>query len=324
MIYLNKPILKGFVRRKTMVIVLNVFIMFLSIAALWLGAVWIVESAPRLAQKLGISDLVIGLTVIAFGTSAPEFAVTISAAIKHQADISVGNIVGSNIFNLGFILGGVALLQTIKTSKKMVYREGLLLLIVSIILLIFLSDYAIAFWEGTILLGGLIIYLLYLFLHKEPLEEEITHGPYRWYHTIQLIAGLILVIAGGHFLVDSASLLARAAGLSEWAIAVTIVAAGTSAPEFATSLMAAIKGRHGISAGNLIGSDLFNIMGVLGLAAILRPLHVAKDAPIDILLLVGLVLTVVIMMRTGWQVSRREGFLLIVINLIRWVFTLKH
>jgi len=138
------------------------------------------------------------------------------------------------------------------------------------------------------------------------------------------VGGLLFVVAGGHFLVDSASILARAAGLSDWAIAVTVVAAGTSAPEFATSLMAAIKGHHGISAGNLIGSDLFNIMGVLGLAAILRPLHVDSSAPMDILLLVGLVLTVVIMMRTGWKISRWEGFLLIVINLARWIFTLKH
>ncbi|MCD6375934.1 MAG: sodium:calcium antiporter [Caldisericaceae bacterium] len=307
-----------------MELVFNIIILLLSIAALWLGAVWIVESAPRLAQKLGISDLVIGLTVIAFGTSAPEFAVTITAAIKHQADISVGNIVGSNIFNLGFILGGVALLRTIKTTKKMVFREGSLLLGISIILLFFLSDYEIALWEGLLLIGSLVVYLIYLFVHKEPLEEDINHGPYRWYHSLQLVGGLLFVVAGGHFLVDSASILARAAGLSDWAIAVTVVAAGTSAPEFATSLMAAIKGHHGISAGNLIGSDLFNIMGVLGLAAILRPLHVDSSAPMDILLLVGLVLTVVIMMRTGWKISRWEGFLLIVINLARWIFTLKH
>ncbi len=303
---------------------INIAILTISTGALWLGAVWVVESAPRLAQKMGISDLVIGLTVIAFGTSAPEFAVTISAAIRHQADISVGNIVGSNIFNLGFILGGVALLQTIKTTKKLVYREGGLLLLVSIILLFFLSDYSIAMWEGIFLLVALAAYLSYLFIHKEPLEEEFSHGPFRWYHALQLIGGLTLVVAGGHFLVDSATFLARKVGLSEWAIAVTIVAAGTSAPEFATSLVAAIKGRHGISAGNLIGSDLFNIMGVLGLAAILRPLHVAQDAPFEIFILVMLVLTVVIMMRTGWRVSRMEGLALIIINLIRWFFTLKQ
>ncbi len=307
-----------------MEVFLNTGILLLSILALWLGALWIVESAPIIARKLGISDLVVGLTIIAFGTSAPEFAVTITAAVKHQADISVGNIVGSNIFNLGFILGGVAVLQTIRTTKKMVYREGSILLGISIVLLFFIRDHTLQLWEGLFLISSLTAYLIYLFIHKEPLEEEIPQGPFRWFHILQLIGGLVVVVAGGHFLVGSASYLARLIGLSEWAIAVTVVAAGTSAPEFATSLVAAIKGRHGISAGNLIGSDLFNIMGVLGLAAILRPLHVAADAPLDIFLLVLLVLTVVIMMRTGWKISRLEGIILITVNLIRWIFTLKQ
>ena len=303
---------------------LNIGILTLSIIALWLGAVWIVDPAPKIARKLGISDLVVGLTIIAFGTSAPEFAVSVTAAIKHQANISVGNIVGSNIFNLGFILGGVAVLRTIRTSRKIVYREGLILIGVSILLFIFLLNLNLSFVEGCILLTGLIIYLAYLLIHKETLEEEIPTGRFRWYHVLQLFIGLVVVVVGGHFLVDSASFLAYAAGLSDWAIAVTVVAAGTSAPEFATSLVAAIKGRHSISAGNLIGSDLFNLMGVLGLAAILRPLHVSPDAPIDIFLMVLLVIMVVIFMRTGWKVSRTEGFILIVVNLVRWILTLKQ
>ncbi len=302
----------------------NTGILILSVVFLWFGALWIVDSAPKIAYKLGISDLVVGLTIVALGTSAPEFSVTITAAIKHQPDISVGNIVGSNIFNLGFILGGVALLQTIKTSPKIVYREGTILIAISVILLFFLRDYSIAFWEGIFLVSCLVVYLSYLFIHKEVIEEDNTAGEFRWYHIVKLIIGLGLVVAGGHFLVGSASFLAKKMGLSEWAIAVTVVAAGTSAPEFATSLVAAIKGRHGISAGNLIGSDLFNIMGVLGLAAILRPLHVAKDAPLDIFILVLLVTTVVIMMRTGWRISRLEGFILIVVSLIRWFFTFRQ
>ncbi len=303
---------------------LNIGILTLSVVALWLGAVWIVDPAPKIARKIGISDLVVGLTIIAFGTSAPEFAVTITAAVKQQANISVGNIVGSNIFNLGFILGGVALLRTIKTSRKIVYREGSILIAISILLLFFLRDYNLSLAEGIFLLSSLVVYLAYLFIHKDTLEEEIPTGEFRWYHIIQLIVGLVVVVIGGHYLVDSATFLARAAGLSDWAIAVTVVAAGTSAPEFATSLVAAIKGRHGISAGNLIGSDLFNIMGVLGLAAILRPLHVSQDAPLDIFLMVLLVITVVVFMRTGWKVSRTEGAILIVVNLIRWIFTLKQ
>ncbi len=306
-----------------MEIYLNIGILILSIIALWLGAIWIVDPAPKIARKVGISDLVVGLTVIAFGTSMPEFAVTITAAIKQQPNISVGNIVGSNIFNLGFILGGVALLQVIKSNKKIVYREGSILIGISLLLLFFLRDYTLSFWEGFILFAGLIAYLLYLFIHREIPEEELPTGPFHWYHILQLIAGLVIVVIGGHYLVDSASYLARIVGLSEWAIAVTVVAAGTSAPEFATSLVAAMRGRHGISAGNLIGSDLFNIMGVLGLAAILRPLHVAHDALLDIGLMVFLIVLVIIFMRTKWEVSRREGLILILVSIVLWILTLK-
>ena len=304
-------------------IYLNIGLLILSIIALWLGAVWIVDPAPKIARRVGISDLVVGLTVIAFGTSMPEFAVTITAAIKQQPNISVGNIVGSNIFNLGFILGGVALLQVIKSNKKIVYREGSILIGISLLLLFFLRDYTLSFWEGIVLFAGLIIYLLYLFIHREIPEEELPTGPFHWYHVLQLIAGLVIVIIGGHYLVDSASYLARIVGISEWAIAVTVVAAGTSAPEFATSLVAAMRGRHGISAGNLIGSDLFNIMGVLGLAAILRPLHVAHDALLDIGLMVFLIVLVIIFMRTKWEVSRREGLILILVSIVLWILTLK-
>ena len=301
----------------------NTVILLLSIVALWLGAVWIVDPAPKIARKIGISDLVVGLTVIAFGTSMPEFAVTITAAVKQQANISVGNIVGSNIFNLGFILGGVALLQVIKSNKKMVYREGSLLIAISLVLLFFLRDYTLSFWEGFFLFASLIVYLAYLFIHREIPEEELPTGEFHWYHILQLLTGLTVVVIGGHYLVDSASYLARIAGLSEWSIAVTVVAAGTSAPEFATSLVAAMRGRHGISAGNLIGSDLFNIMGVLGLAAMLRPLHVAHDALLDIFLMVVLIVLVIIFMRTKWAVSRKEGFILILVGIILWIITLK-
>ncbi len=294
-------------------------ILIASIGALWLGAVWVVDSASRTAQKIGVSDLVIGLTVVALGTSAPEFAVTITAAIKGQADISVGNIVGSNIFNLGFILGGVAIFRTITTTPKLVFRDGMLLIGASFLLLFFLWDSTIQHWEGMVLIAVLIIYLIYLFIRRENIEEEIPHGTFRWYDIPLLIIGLILIVSGGHFLVESASSLARSFGISEWVIAVTIVAAGTSTPEFVTSLVAVIKGKHGLSAGNLIGSDLFNLLGVLGLAAVIRKMSITPGAYEEIILLSALVITVVIMMRTGWKISRREGIALVLINLIRWI-----
>lgn len=293
-------------------------ILLFSVFALWMGALWIVESASHIAQKLGVSELVIGLTIVALGTSAPEFAVSITAALRGHADITVGNIVGSNVFNLGFILGGVAIVRAVQTTSKLVFRDGFILIGTSLLLLIFMWDSTLATWEGSILVALLLVYLVLLFVRKEKIEEEVPGGAFRWFDILKLISGLILIVGGGHFLVDSATALARGMGISEWVISVTIVAAGTSAPELATSLTAVIKGKYGLSAGNLIGSDLFNLLGVLGVAAILNPLTVTPDAYEEIILLAGLVTVVVIMMRTGWKISRTEGAILVLVNLVRW------
>ncbi len=297
---------------------LNSCILALSIAALWWGAVLVVESASVIAHKMGISELVIGLTIVAFGTSAPEFAVTLSAAFKGQADISVGNVVGSNVFNLGFILGGVAIIRAIQTNSKLVFRDGSFLIGTAGLLLIFLWDSSLQRWEGMVLIGVLIGYLILLFAQKDAPEEEVPERPYSFKDIPLLLFGLILIVAGGHFLVDSAKAIALAMGISDWVIAVTIVAAGTSTPELATSLVAVIKGKHGLSAGNLIGSDLFNLLGVLGLAAVLRPMQIDPGAYEEIVLMAGLIVVVVIMMRSGWKISRTEGIILVLVNIVRW------
>ena len=298
----------------------DIVILLASIFGLWLGAVWIVESAVRIAKRLGLSELIIGLTVVAIGTSAPEFAVTVGAALEGRGDISVGNVVGSNIFNLGFILGGVAIVRAICTTRTMVVRDGGMLIGTSLLLLVFLLDHQMGRLEGGTLITLLILYLGYLIWKKEPIEDGLSAGEFRWLDVPQLIAGIGLVVGSGHFLVESAVHLARLIGVSEWVIGVTIVAAGTSAPEFATSLIAVLKGRHGVSAGNLIGSDLFNLLGVLGLAALIRPMTVEGSAVSSVLVLVGMVILVVVfLMRTGWQISRWEGALLVTINLVRWI-----
>ena len=297
----------------------DILIIIACIAALWYGALLVVESASKIAIKLGISELVIGLTIVAFGTSAPEFAVTISAAIKGQESMSVANIVGSNIFNLGFILGGVAVIHPIITTRTLVWRDGLILIGTSFLLILFLYDLTIEWYEGIILITVLIAYLLFLFYKKEVIEEEeIPEDEFHWTDTLRFLGGLALILGGGHFFVDSATHIAVALGVSTWVIGVTIVAAGTSAPELATSLTAVIKGKHGISAGNLIGSDLYNLLGVLGIAAVIRPLTVESAAYSSIFLLSGMVILVVIFMRSGWKISRTEGAILVIINLIRW------
>ena len=299
----------------------NIIIIIVSCLALGLGASWLVDSAARLARRLGISELVIGLTIIAFGTSAPEFSVTISSALTGNPNISVGNIVGSNIFNIGFILGGCVLFVSLKTRPSLVWRDCLLLLAVTVLLLLFLLNLTISRWEGIVLFALLVGYLVFLFWKREPMMAD--EGPpirsATWRDGPMLLLGLLLIIGGGYFLKESAEKLAVIAGLSEWVIAVTVVAAGTSVPEFVISLIALIKKHHGISAGNLVGSNLFNTLGVLGLAGVIHPLAVEKSALFSIGALAVLTLVVLVFMRTGWKLTRREGIVLLLLSLGIWV-----
>lgn len=290
-------------------------------AALGKGAGWLVDSAVRIAQRLGISQLVIGLTIVAFGTSAPEFAVTINAAIRGHEAISVGNVVGSNIFNIGFILGGCALVGTIKIRRALVLRDGILLLAVTAGLFLMFYDGRLVRWEGVVLFIVLIAYLVYLAYKREPvMEDDLPSGPAGWKDLGLLLLGLGVIIGGGHFLVDSAKVIAEAMGLSPWVIGVTVVAAGTSVPEFVISLVALLKKHHGISAGNLIGSNLFNTLGVLGVAGAIRPMTVNRDALISVALLIGLTALVLVFLRTGWRLARWEGAMLVLVSLAIWTY----
>ena len=307
-----------------MSLLLDSVLVIISIGMLWKGADWLVEAAAEIAHSFKISDLIIGLTVVAFGTSAPEFAVTIRAAITGQTDISIGNVVGSNIFNLGFILGGTAMIRAISITPKLLYRDGLFLLSVTIIIYLFFFGFNgwdindnITVIEGAILFFALIGYILFLFMNKETIEETHPKSATRQSYLFFFV-GLAMIVLGGHLMVEHASSLARAFGISDWVIAVTIVAAGTSAPELATSLTAAFKEKHGMAIGNLIGSDLFNLLGVLGLAGIINPTSIQSDIHSSIIILIVMVSMVLLMMRSGWKISRLEGTLLVSLNLFRW------
>jgi cation:H+ antiporter len=301
---------------------LNIVIIIASIVGLAYGATFIVDSAARMARHFGVSELIIGLTIVAVGTSAPEFAVTISAAVSGQADISVSNIVGSNIFNLGFILGGVVAVRAIATTPKIVYRDGGMLIVATLVLLFFMRDLQLQPWEGGVLLLLMFVYMLYLYTQRDVDLEELPDGDFRWRDVPLFVLGLAMVVVGGEFLVDSATAVARLLGMSDWVIGVTIVAAGTSAPEMATSLVGVLRGHSDISIGNLIGSDLFNLMGVLGLAGVIQtsPMVIDSAGWSSLLLLSGMVIFVVILMRVGWKLNRWEGVMLILINLLRWIY----
>ena len=302
-----------------MILLLHIFYIIISIFLLWKGSEWLVDRAVRIAQHMGVSQLVIGLTIVAFGTSAPEFAVTIGAAVQGQSNISVSNVIGSNVFNLGFILGGVALIQSIQSSKKLIWRDGVFLIGATACTLLFLWDQHFSRFEGIILFLGLIVYSLFLMFQKK--EPDLEHHPSKSIvlDGIVLVLGIGLVVLGGYFLREGAVGIARAIGISEWVIGITIIAAGTSAPEFATSLMASSKGHYGISAGNLVGSCIFNILGVLGLAGFLRPMVVSPDVQRSLFMLIGLVIVALIVLRTRGELTKKEGILLIGVSLLIWI-----
>ena len=310
----------------------NTALLAVSVLFLWRGADWFVDATTDVARHFGLSELIIGLTLVGFGTSAPEFAVSIGAALSGRPDISVGNVVGSNIFNLGFILGGCAAIRPIITSRTLVCRDGLFLIGVTGVLTLVIHNLHVSRLEGALLLGLLLIYMAILFRQRRAdtgtaPDRHTTAGKGSDFaakkQVLLLFAGLAMVLVGAHFLVYSASNLARAFGMSEWTIGVTIVAAGTSAPELFTSINAASKGRYGISAGNLIGSDLYNLLGVLGVAAMIRPMNVAADSLGSVYLLACMVFICVVFMRTGWRLSRAEGIFLVSANLVRWWVDIK-
>ncbi len=281
-----------------------------------------VESASYIAKKLHVSELVIGLTVVAFGTSAPEFAVTIGAALKGHSAISVANIVGSDIFNLGLILGSVVLFRPILIEKKLVKRDALFLLFLSILLLIASANFSLSRLEGGIFLLLFVGYLVLLYFSKEKIFKEVDVKPLGRKAYAMFAVGLALILIGAHFLVEGATAIARVYGISEWLIGVTIVAAGTSTPELVTSIVALYKGKPGLSIGNLIGSDIFNIAGVLGLAAFLHPLQTNKAITLNLWLMFGMIALLLFFMRTRWKLSRWEGAVLILFGLMRWLINI--
>lgn len=305
-------------------ILIDIVIVILSILALWFGADWFVEAASKIARRIGMSEMVIGLTIVAMGTSAPEFAVTVQAAVQQQSAISIGNVVGSNIFNMGFILGTVVCITAITTSRKIVLRDGGVLVASTLLLIFFMRDNVLDRVEGAIMFFGLIAYLAYLFINREFDEDEIPEGEFDWKTIPVLLVGLLLIVLGGQYLVSSSVDLATVAGLSPWAIGVTIVAAGTSAPEAVTSIVAVVRGHEQISFGNLLGSNIFNVLGVLGVAGMVSqaasPLRLQPGESLSLIYLTVQMLVTAFLMRSGWKLSRREGIALLIINGIAWVW----
>lgn len=292
----------------------------LSIGALWIGAEVFVSNAARIARRFGFSELVVGLTVVALGTSAPEAAVSIDAALVGNGDIAVGNVVGSNLFNIGIVLGGIAAAVGVRSSSRMVRRDGLAMVLSTVVMLALLWDLHLSRLDGVLLLVTFAGYLVVLFIQPdEPGETPTKELETTRYTALRLVGGLGIVIVGAHFLVESAVATAQAAGLSEWVIGETIVAVGTSTPEIVASVAAARKGMSDLAAGNLIGSNVFNALFILGITSTLTPLPVVAAAVGTTIWLLGLSVLTAVLLATKGRLGRLEGAVLVAINLSRWI-----
>lgn len=248
------------------------------------GADVFVDGAAGIADKFGIPQLVIGLTIVAMGTSAPEAAVSITAALKENADITIGNIVGSNILNILIILGVTSVIVAVSVQKSTVRYEIPFMLVITVMLAIFgYTSGHITFWEGIIFWIAFTIYLAYLFIMAMNNKEEVEETKKRpvWMLLLFVVIGIVLVVWGSDVTVDAATRIARAAGLSQRFIGLTIVALGTSLPELVTSVSAARKGKADIAIGNIVGSNIFNILFVVGTTALITPVVFKPEFMID-------------------------------------------
>lgn len=301
---------------------MTILMFFIGLAALVLGAEFLVRGAGRLATTLGVSPLVVGLTVVAFGTSAPEVAVSVNAALSGSTDIAVGNVVGSNIFNTLFILGISALITPLLVHAQII-RQEIPILIGSCLMLFALSaDDRITFAESILLLVTLGAYTLFLIIQSRKESQSIqdeyaaenvkqTSWDAPVYVQLGLIAiGLLLLVQGSEWLVDAAVIFARQMGVSDIVIGLTIVAAGTSMPEVATSVTAAFKGERDIAVGNVIGSNTFNILGGLGITGLIAPAGIPVPTSVmnfDLWVMLAVSFACIPVFLTGREIARWEG-----------------
>lgn len=271
-------------------IILEIVFLVLGFVMLVKGANWFVEGAAGIASKFGIPQLVVGLTIVAMGTSAPEAAVSITAALKGTADIAVGNVVGSNILNILIILGLTGLITSVAVQKSTLFIEiPYMLLITGVLLVMGMMGNSINLVEGIILWVLFIIYLGYLFVlaKKGKAEEEEKEERPLWKLLLYALIGGVVVVLGSNVAVDSATAIAQIIGLSEKFIGLTIVALGTSLPELVTSVTAAKKGNADIAIGNIVGSNIFNILFVLGTSALIIPITFEPSFAIDTIIAIA-------------------------------------
>jgi len=296
---------------------LSIIYLLAGLVLLYFGAEGLVRGSSSLALRLGLSPLVVGLTVVAFGTSSPELMVSLRAALAGQSDISVGNVVGSNICNIGLILGLCALITPIATNSQIVRIDIPIMIGITALSLMLMADGNIGRTEGIIFVLILVAYVIFsiYIARRQPADalgaefgEEVKISKRGLaIDILMVIGGLALLLFGARFLVDGAVIIARTYEWSEALIGLTIVAIGTSLPELATSLLAAVKKESDIAVGNIVGSNIFNLVGILGITAIVHPLQATGIDAVDLAVMAGFSLLLWPMAHYQQRITRPEG-----------------
>ncbi|NLY25511.1 MAG: calcium/sodium antiporter [Bacteroidales bacterium] len=304
--------------------------LLLSLVILYFGAEGLVSGASSLARRLGVSPLVIGLTVVSLGTSAPELVVSVKAALNGQGALSIGNVLGSNFFNVGLILGFSALIYPLSVKRQLLKLDVPVMIFAALLFFVLFLDSEISRIEALIFVVTLIAYITYMLVTsqkknagKQKEEEEDVPLSKHWLLDLLFVGvGLAALIYGSDMLVVNAVIIAEKLGMSEAMIGLTIVAAGTSMPELATSVVAAIKKRADIAIGNVVGSNIFNILLILGVTGLVRPISTPDINYVDSLFNIGIGLLLWLFMKRSSRITRTQGAVFLVVYLLYFFWKL--
>ena len=304
---------------------LDLFSLVISLVLLYFGAEWLIRGAAQIAVHFGVRPLVVGLVIVGFGTSMPEVVVSSLASFHGHSETALGNVIGSNIANSGLILASATLVRPMQCDLGLLRREGPLLVVLTCLVwaIAFTGSYSRLF--GAVAVLGLVVFVLLTLYWARRQGAKLEHE-FREFEKAEAIStkaailpqiglvfvGIVLLMGGGQLLVNAAVAIARRLGVSELVIAMTMISVGTSVPELATSIVAALRRQGDISIGNIIGSNIFNLLGVLGLSALIRPIDVpSRIRSFDLPWMVGFAVLTVIFLRTGRRLSRWEGAILL-------------
>ena len=328
---------------------INIVLLVLGVIIVLKGADWLTDGAVNIATRFGVSQMVIGLTIVAMGTSMPEFCVSMVSALKGTPDLAVGNVVGSNTLNTLLIVGCSALVAPIMVKRSSVKRDIPFAVVASLLMLLFCLDGAIGRVDAAVLFAGFCLFMFVTLKYAKTTEEHAAtvatngaatataiseasssqasaheassseasqaSGTSMLKAVVMLVVGLLCLIAGSNMFVDNASFVASSLGVSDAVIGLTIVAGGTSLPELATSMVSARKGNSDIAIGNVIGSNVFNILMIIGITGLVKPMHIAGITTLDLIMMLASMLLMWFFCRTTYKVKRWEGAVLTIVYL---------